>query len=137
MGWKHTKAVWASALDGRLKPMAAAIACIVFDEDKGDRTANTLFAQMSTFAECRGVHLNVARRQIQGLVEMGVLEVKERGGGRRCFGAGRKRRIAGVATVYIFHPEKLPTYHPQNGRDLTAHSLRKTVGNHRVPSQKR
>jgi hypothetical protein len=117
MGWRSTKAVWDSALPGSVKPMAAVIAGLVLDVEKGERPALTLFAQLATLAERRGVHLTAARKQVQALVRVGVLEVVTPGGGRRRFGAGTKKRVAGVATCYRFHPEKLPAYPSENARE--------------------
>lgn len=121
MGWKLHSAVWRSALPGRLKPMAAALSDLVLDSPKGDKPAHTLFASMNTIARHRGVHLNVARRQVHALVEYGLLEEVSPGGGRRLFGAGAKRHVGGISTVYRFHPEVLPQYPARNGGESGAY----------------
>jgi hypothetical protein len=104
----YVKAVYSSALDGTLKPLAVLIAHLVLDDTGARRKqsqARTLYVSVERLARALGVRAATVRQHLRALVRLGVLSVLQPGGGRRRFG----RRLAGVATTYQFHPGALPT----------------------------
>jgi hypothetical protein len=106
MGHHLTRRVWESALPAALKPLMALIAHLVRDDESRGRAAMTLFATVATLARYLGIDQRNVRRALCALLGAGVLEIVERGGGRRRFG----KRVGGVATTYVVHPERLPDW---------------------------
>lgn len=101
-------AVYQSSLPGKLKPLAAFIAHVVLDDAaaaKKQLPARTFFVSVPEAAHALGLHPESVRAHFHELQRLGVLSLVKRGGGWRRFTNG----VAGLATTYEFHPDRLPT----------------------------